>query len=183
MPSVAGRKWVGPAVNVPGGGQFRTAIYYGPWQCSTRLMQSCQRKCANEGYALQGCMWLADVKMDFEGTTIQAGSRFAMTHCCCNYGTLSTAQTAAQRQRWESIRDTFREQWARRFGAWPTDAKGTNWPAHHVRDLHHGGSPTDWENLFPMLPEVHATLNGLYNQCYANNPPWNSVGVDYPYGE
>ncbi|RKH14505.1 hypothetical protein D7V97_02875 [Corallococcus sp. CA053C] len=183
MPSITGRKWVSPIVSVPGGGQFRTTIYYGPWQCSAQLMSYCQNKCAGEGHVLQGCMWLADVKLDFVGTVLQTGSRFGMTHCCCNYSTLSTAQTAAQRQRWENIRDGFREQWARRFGQWPTDAQGNNWPAHHLRDLHHGGNPTDWENLLPMPQDIHGKLNALYNQCYANNPPWSTVGIDYPYGE
>ncbi|WP_240356088.1 hypothetical protein [Myxococcus eversor] len=177
------QKWVGPLVNAPGGGQFRTVIYFGPWQCSQQLMNYCRGKCAGDGYALQGCMWLADVKMDFQGTLVRAGSRFGMTHCCCNYATLNPAQTEAARSRWNNIRTDFREQWAGRFGAWPTDTNGRLYEGHHVRDLWHGGNPTDWENILPFPKAIHQELFGLYNQCYANNPPWSSVGPDYPYGK
>lgn len=181
MPSVAARRWVGPQVSVPGGGQFRTVIYYGPWQCSSDLMNYCRRKCAGSGHALQGCMWLADVNFDFEGRLMQAGSRFGMTHCCCNYGTLSPTANNASRQRWDDMRSSFRDSWARRFGAWPTEPNGTPFQGHHVHDLWHGGNPTDWDNIIPFPRDLHQDLPALYNQCYANNPPWNSPGVDYPY--
>ncbi|MCP3102683.1 hypothetical protein LZ198_27790 [Myxococcus sp. K15C18031901] len=170
-------------MSVPGGGQFRTVIYYGPWQCSQQLMNYCRSKCSGSGHALQGCMWLADVKMDYQGTVLQTGSRFGMTHCCCNYATLSISANESARAQWNNARDGFREQWAGRFGAWPTDSTGLAYPGHHVRDLKHGGNPTDWENILPFPKDIHETLNGLYNQCYANNPPWTTVGVDYPYGE
>ncbi|WP_233591467.1 hypothetical protein [Corallococcus sp. AB011P] len=182
-PTPNARKWVGPLVNVPGGGQFRTVIHYGPWQCSAQLMDYCREKCSGTGYVLQGCMWLADVKMDFEGTIVRAGSRFGMTHCCCNYGTLTAAQNAAARDRWDNIRDGFRGRWAERFGAWPTEANGKPYQGHHLRDLSHGGNPTDWDNIIPFPKDIHQTLNGLYAQCYANQPPWTGVGPSYPYGE
>ncbi|RKH50020.1 hypothetical protein D7V93_31085 [Corallococcus llansteffanensis] len=168
---------------MPGGGQFRTVIYYGPWQCSAQLMNYCQEKCAGSGHVLQGCMWLADVKMDFQGTLVRAGSRFGMTRCCCNYATLTPGQNAASRDRWDNIREGFRNRWAERFGAWPGEANGKPYQGHHIRDLKHGGNPTDWDNIIPFPKDIHDTLNGLYNQCYANEPPWTSTGVDYPYGE
>ncbi|GHG87059.1 hypothetical protein GCM10012319_44540 [Comamonas sp. KCTC 72670] len=177
------RKWVGPPVNVAGSGQFRTVIFYGPWQCSRQLMDYCANKCSGSGHALQGCMWLADVKMDFQGTVMRAGSRFGMTHCCCNYGKLSPDQTAAARSRWSSARPGFREAWANRFGAWPTEPNGRLYEGHHVRDLWHGGNPTDWDNIIPFPKDLHTDLFELYNECYANDPPWTQVGVDYPYGE
>lgn len=182
-PSSSVRKWVGPLVNVPGGGQFRTVIFYGPWQCSSQLMNYCREKCAGSGHVLQGCMWLADVKMDFQGTLVRAGSRFGMANCCCNYGTLSPSQNETARDRWNNSRVGFREEWAKHFGAWPTESSGRPYEGHHIRDLWHGGNPTDWENLIPFPKDIHQTLFGLYNQCYANEPPWTSVGMDYPYGE
>lgn len=36
-------------------------------------MTYCERQCAAEGYPLKGCMWLADLKLDWEGTTHNAG--------------------------------------------------------------------------------------------------------------
>jgi hypothetical protein len=177
------RKWVGPPVNVMGGGQFRTVIYYGPWQCSAQLMSYCQEKCAGSGHVLQGCIWLADVKMDFNGTVVRAGSRFGMTHCCCNYATLSPVDNTAARKRWDAARPGFREEWSKRFGSWPTEKSGELYQGHHIRDLSHGGNPTDWENIIPFPRDLHQDLPALYNQCYANKPPWTQVGGNYPYGE
>ncbi|WP_254330082.1 hypothetical protein [Corallococcus exiguus] len=128
-------------------------------------------------------MWLADVKMDFQGTLIQAGSRFGMAHCCCNYGALTPRQNEAARNRWNKARKGFREEWSRRFGDWPTEADGKPYQGHHIRDLQHGGNPTDWDNLLPFPQDLHEDLLGPYNQCYANQPPWTRVGVDHPYGE
>jgi hypothetical protein len=128
-------------------------------------------------------MWLADMKMDFEGPVVRAGSRFAMTHCCCNYSENTPAQTAALRSRWNSSRPGFREQWAQRFGEWPSEANGKPFPAHHMRDLGHGGHPTDWDNILPMPQDLHESLPALYNQCYAKMPPWTTIGPEYPYGE
>ncbi|MCY1046628.1 hypothetical protein OV208_35315 [Corallococcus sp. bb12-1] len=185
MTTTAGglRKWVGPEVRVPGGGNFRTVIHYGPWQCSPHIMNYCRDKCAGEGYVLQGCIWLADVKMDFTGDIVRAGSRFGMTNCCCNYPTLSKAQNDVARGKWKNIRDGFRERWAEKFGEWPREADGSPYQGHHLRDLKHGGNPTDWDNIIPYPKELHETLGGLYNQCYANEPPWTGTGGSYPYGE
>jgi hypothetical protein len=171
--TVAGtdRKWVGPVVNVPGGGQFRTVIYYGPWSCRAEQMRYCQAQCGGSGHALQGCMWLADLKMDFGGFVLNAGTRYAFTHCCCNYSALSPAATQAARSQWDNIRVNFRNRWAERFGAWPADANGMPWQGHHVHDLWHGGIPTDWNNILPMPDDIHRTLCRLYNQCYANGRP------------
>ena len=179
----SGRKWVGPTIPLGLGGEWRTVIWYGPWQCSRTLWRYCEETCAGEGYSLRGCVWLADVKMDFDGRFVDAGSRAGITHCCCNYDELSTTETKARRERWEALRDSFREEWAKKFGAWPQQPNGAKWPGHHIRDLKHGGNPTDWDNIIPMDPAVHALLNGVYNQCYAGNHPWTGIGVDHPYGE
>lgn len=40
-----------------------------------------------------------------------------------------------------------------------------------------------WDNIVLFSKDIHQTLFKLYNQCYANSPPWTSVGTDYPYGE
>lgn len=63
-------------------------------------MRYCENSCAGKGHTLQGCIWLADVKMDFEGTVIRTGGRYGITHCCCNYTPTSPAQTDALRRRW-----------------------------------------------------------------------------------
>jgi hypothetical protein len=126
-------------------------------------------------------MWLADINFDFEGRIMQAGSRFGMTHCCCNYGMLSPSANKASRDSWDNMRDSFRESWARRFGQWPIDPDGVPYQGHHVHDLWHGGNPTDWDNIIPFPRDLHKQLPALYNQCYANSPPWNSPGVSYPY--
>lgn len=81
------------------------------------------------------------------------------------------------------MRPDFRRQWANRFGTWPTDTTGTPYEGHHVRDLWHGGNPTDWDNIIPFPQDLHQQLPAAYKQCYANNPPWTRTGVDYPYGE
>lgn len=54
---------------------------------------------------------------------------------------------------------------------------------HHIRDLWHGGKSMAWDNIVLFSKDIHQTLFKLYNQCYANSPPWTSVGTDYPYGE
>ncbi|RKH51142.1 hypothetical protein D7X55_26545 [Corallococcus sp. AB049A] len=174
---------MGPQVAVPGGGHFRTVIHYGPWQCRPAFMRSCESKCAATGNTLMGCIWLADIKMDFEGPVVHAGSRYGVTHCCCNYPPVAPAATRASRSRWNNIRDTFRREWAKRMGAWPSDAGGTPWQGHHVFDLGHGGNPVDWDNVIPLPQDLHQYVTDSYGQCYAGTPPWNSVGVDYPYGE
>ncbi len=112
---------------------------------------------------------------------MQAGSRFGMTHCCCNYGTLNPTANKAARDSWDNMRDSFRDSWARRFGQWPMDPDGAPYQGHHVHDLWHGGNPTDWDNIIPFPRDLHKKLPALYNQCYASSPPWNRPGVDYPY--
>ncbi|RYZ35058.1 MAG: hypothetical protein EOO72_12465, partial [Myxococcaceae bacterium] len=79
--SPAAAKWVGRPMTTPDGGQLRTTIYYGPWQCSSAFMARCESKCAAQGHALMGCMWLADFKGDWQGRYLflpaAAGGRFA----------------------------------------------------------------------------------------------------------
>jgi hypothetical protein len=72
-------------------------------------MNYCQRKCAGTSHTLQGCMWLADVNFDFESRLMQAGSRYGMTHCCCDYSTLTKSANKAARDTWDDMRDSFRE--------------------------------------------------------------------------
>jgi hypothetical protein len=83
----ANEKWQGPWMEGSVGSSLRVTFYYGPWQCNRRWMTSCERECAAEGYALMGCMWLADIKYDWQAPVmpIKAGSRYALWHCCCNY--------------------------------------------------------------------------------------------------
>jgi hypothetical protein len=54
-------------------------------------------------------MWLADVNFDFESRLMQAGSRYGMTHCCCDYSTLTKSANKAARDTWDDMRDSFRE--------------------------------------------------------------------------
>ena len=75
-----------PWLNVLGG-RMKTTLFYGPWQCRQEFMNGCQRDCASEGYPLMGCMWLADLKFDWEGrlvvppVSVKAGSRYrALAH-------------------------------------------------------------------------------------------------------
>lgn len=76
-------------------------------------MAYCTRQCAAEGYTLKGCVWLADLKLDWEGRLYDAGGRYAITHCCCDYPVLSKEATQAARDRWENIRESFREDWSK----------------------------------------------------------------------
>lgn len=68
-------------------GRMRTTLFYGPWQCRQTFMNQCQSECASAGYKLMGCMWLADVKLDWEGQlpvlslAVGAGSRYGVYHC------------------------------------------------------------------------------------------------------
>jgi hypothetical protein len=66
-------------------------------------------------------------------------------------------------------------------GQSPTDPDGAPHQGHHVHDRWHGGNPTDWDNIIPYPKDLHQDLFGLYNQCYAGNPPWNSAGPRLPY--
>jgi hypothetical protein len=44
-------------------------------------MRYCRDKCGSSGHALQGCMWVADLKMDFDGFVLDTGTRYAFMHC------------------------------------------------------------------------------------------------------
>lgn len=174
-------KLEGPRISVIAG-SFKPTFFYGPWQCSQRWMTYCQRQCAAEGYALKGCMWIADLKLDWEGTLYNAGGRFAITHCCCDYPVLSKEATKAARTRWEKFRDSFRKDWGKRFGDWPA-GEDASWPGHHLRDLKHGGDPVDPNNILPTPTTIHDLLNKEYPKCYDGLPPWNTVGPDLPYSD
>ncbi|NTX62613.1 hypothetical protein HUA74_18325 [Myxococcus sp. CA051A] len=180
-PQAASAKWEGPPVTTPDGGTVRYAIYYGPWLCSARWMTQCERRCASEGHVLVGCIWLADLKGDWAGRwaylPAEAGTRYAITHCCCDYPVTDPTLT---RRQWDNARDNYRRDWIAEFGGWPQSG-GRNWPGHHVRDLGHGGHPTDPRNVFPVPDAVHTIINSAYPQCYARGSRWSTVGPDRPY--
>jgi hypothetical protein len=175
-------KWEGPWKQDAYGSGLRATLYYGPWQCNRKWMDSCQRECAEEGHALKGCMWLVDIKYDWQAPAmpIQAGSRYALWHCCCAYPTLAPAEKKPLRDQWESKMDSLRKKWSEIYGDWPKTG-GSNWPGHHIRDLSHGGDPTDLGNIVPVRSDIHGVLNKQYPQCYAGGSPWNAVGPDLPY--
>jgi hypothetical protein len=174
-----------PWLNVPGG-RMKTTLFYGPWQCRREFMNGCQRECASEGHTLKGCMWLADLKFDWEGrlvvlpVPVKAGSRYGIYHCCCNYSELSKEENETQRDIWDAFRASFRDDWSKKFGQWPFE-NGENWPGHHVRDLKHGGNPVDRNNIIPAQPGVHKVYTKAYPACYGGQSPWNTVGPDLPY--
>ncbi|HYO71788.1 MAG TPA: hypothetical protein VEU33_37490 [Archangium sp.] len=169
------------------GGQMRTTLFYGPWQCRREFWSICQKECASGSYLLMGCMWLTDIKLDWEGSLIvlplpvKAGSRYGIWHCCCNYAQLNPAGTAVLREQWDSVRNAFRREWSEKFGLWPTTNGGRFWPGHHIRDLAHGGDPVDPNNIIPAEPDVHDVLNEQYPACYDGKAPWNTVGPNLPY--
>ncbi len=174
-----------PWLSVPGG-RMKTTLFYGPWQCRQEFMNGCRKKCVSEGFTLMGCIWLADLKFDWEGSLlflpvpVKAGSRYGVHHCCCNYSTLAKAENDAARQEWKSAMKSFRKDWSQRFGEWPS-ADGVSWPGHHIWDLWHGGDPVDPNNVFPAQPGVHDLYTRAYPACYAGQPPWNTVGPALPY--
>jgi hypothetical protein len=134
-----------------------------------------------------GCMWLADIKLDWEGhlflpppLPVEAGGRYAIYHCCCNYPTLTPTQKKPLRDQWNKVRDSFREEWSKKFGQWPFE-KGEHWPGHHIRDLQHGGNPIDPSNILPAPPDIHNEFGKQYPACYEGKAPWNKVGPDLPY--
>jgi hypothetical protein len=180
--SPASAKWEGPLMPGPGGGQVRTTIYYGPWQCTQRWMAHCQTKCASEGRKLMGCMWLADIKTDWQGRylgpPLAAGGRYAITHCCCDYPLVK--DTALRRQQWKSARDSFRKEWGEEFGEWPKSGD-EHWPGHHIRDLQRGGDATARRNVLPAPSGVHGVFTDEYPMCYAGGSRWSTVGPDRPY--
>jgi hypothetical protein len=174
-----------PWLNVPGG-RMKTTLFYGPWQCRREFMNGCQKKCISEGYKLMGCIWLADLKFDWEGSLfllpvpVKAGSRYGIHHCCCNYPTRTKPENDAARQEWKSVMKSFRKSWSERFGEWPVE-RGKSWPGHHIRDLWHGGDPVEPNNVFPAQPDVHEVYNEQYPACYGGQLPWNTVGPNLPY--
>lgn len=178
-------KWEGPWKEVSGG-SWRSVFYYGPWQCNRRWMESCQRECALEGHMLKGCMWLADIKFDWDGQTfllpipLKAGTRYAIWHCCCDYTPLTPAQKKPLRDQWDNMKKTLRRQWSERFGEWPKNG-AEFWPGHHIRDLQRAGDPIDLNNILPTPPSIHDVFNKQYPGCYAGAAPWNTVGPDLPY--
>lgn len=161
----------------------QTTIYYGPWQCSQAWMSHCQGKCAAQGRKLMGCIWLADVKTDWQsrflGYPMSAGGRLAITHCCCDYPLVQ--DTKIRRTQWEKETPNFRKGWSEEFGAWPAEADGKNWHGHHIRDLAHGGAPIARGNVLPTPPEIHYQFTDAYPACYGGSGGWNLVGSDHPY--
>jgi hypothetical protein len=168
------------------GTSLKSTFYYGPWQCNRNFMSQCQRECTAQGRTLKGCMWLADIKYDFRGQTlllpipIQAGSRYAIWHCCCDFPTLSKAQNKALRDEWNARREAIRRQFAREYGDWPSSG-GKYWPGHHIQDLWHSGAPVDLANILPTRPDIHDAFGRQYPGCYAGQAPWNTVGPELPY--
>ena len=163
---------------------MQTTIYYGPWQCSANWMSRCARRCASEGRVLKGCIWLADVKGSWQGRfaflPAEAGGRLALTHCCCDYPTVSDLKS--RRDTWDNAREGFRDTWAEEFGAWP-ESGGDLWPGHHIYDLWHGGHPTAVGNVLPVPTGVHGVINKAYPMCYAGDAQWKTVGPDRPYSD
>ena len=165
------------------GGQTRTTIYYGPWQCSQDLMNRCRSKCAAERHEFMGCIWLADIKTDWKGRfglfPVMMGGRLAIMHCCCDYP--KATDIAERRDKWDAARKSFRQKWSEEFGVWPSQADGTSWPGHHIRDLRRGGDPVAENNVLPAQPDVHDVFSKEYPRCYSGKSQWSNVGVDRPY--
>lgn len=174
-----------PWLNVPGG-RMKTTLFYGPWQCRREFMRTCQRECVQQGHQLMGCIWLADIKLDWEGRLVippfpvKAGGRYGIFYCCCDYPKLPKATKELGRRRWDNIRKSFREKWRKKFGEWPAEGESF-WPGHHIRDLWHGGDPVDPNNILPVHPGVHKVFNDQYPACYDGKAPWNTVGPNLPY--
>ncbi|RKH55738.1 hypothetical protein [Corallococcus aberystwythensis] len=175
-------KWVGPVFGTPDGGQLRTTLYYGPWQCSAAFLSRCESKCAAQGHALMGCMWLADIKADWQGRYLfmpaEAGGRMAITHCCCDYPKVADGEW--RRNTWQSARESFRRKWSSEFGDWPKTS-GENWAGHHIFDLAHGGAPTAASNVIPVPGDVHKVFTNEYPACYAPGGRWLTPGPERPY--
>ncbi|WP_338263428.1 hypothetical protein [Corallococcus caeni] len=182
--SPARARWVSPILSTPDGGQLRTTIYYGPWQCSAAFLSRCESKCAAQGYPLMGCMWLADIKGDWQGRYLfmpaEAGGRLAITHCCCDYPKVTDLQR--RRDKWDNARERFRDVWGSEFGAWPA-SKGKAWPGHHIFDLAHGGPAVAPDNVLPVPSDVHKAFNDEYPACYAPGGKWLTPGPERPYAD
>ena len=83
------------------------------------------------------------------------------------------------RKKWENFRDSFRDQWSRKFGEWPADQE--NSPGHHIRELKHGGDPADRNNILPAEPRCILSSAGSIPPATTAEPPWNTVGPNLPY--
>jgi hypothetical protein len=173
-------KWTGPPITGPLGGQTQISIYYGPWQCRQDWLSDCEKRCASERYESKGCMWLADIKVDWETRfgpwPMHGGGRLAIVHCCCSYTPVKNSSQL--RGEWENARKSFRRRWGEEFGTWPVDEAGNSWPGHHIRDLLHGGDPVAERNVIPVHPQVHDVFNKEYPLCYAGGGKWNTA---YPH--
>jgi hypothetical protein len=167
----------------PMGGQTRATIYYGPWQCSREWMTRCEQKCAVQNHKLMGCIWLADIKTDWQGRFLglfpaSAGGRLAITHCCCDYPEIGNA--TAQREVWNRARQSFRRKWAEEYGGWPQEGE-MSYQGHHIHDLLHGGDPVAEGNVLPAPNATHGEFNKEYPVCYRGGGKWSTVGPDRHY--
>lgn len=168
------------------GGRLKTILFYGPWQCRQDFMNQCQKECDQQHYPLMGCMWLADIKLEWKGSLVvlplevDAGSRYAIYHCCCDYPPLSVTDNEAARKKWNGFRDSFRVDWSKRFGEWPFEGNRA-WAGHHIWDLKHGGNPVDPNNIIPAEPGAHDEFGRQYPACYSGQGSWRTVGPDLPY--
>lgn len=90
-----------------------------------------------------------------------------------------------RRAKWNKFREEFRkkfaEGWTGDEGGFPKDAKGKEFPVHHIDDLHHGGDPVDPNNLLPIDPDSHTAVNKAYPECYAGTGGWDMAGPDILY--
>ncbi len=91
-------------------------------------------------------------------------------------------QNRALREHWKNQTKTLRKRWGEKFGEWPKGGQD-HWPGHHLRDLLHGGDPTDLNNILPTPKSTHGVFNEQYPICYAGGLPWNTVGPDLPYSD
>ncbi len=154
----------------PDGGRLRKTLYYGPWQCRQVWLDECRSKCAAQKLTSMGCIWVADIKTEFQKTVgflpVEMGGRLAVTHCCCNYPKVK--DLVRRRNEWKAGREKYRREWSKEYGDWPQSADETNWPGHHVHDLQHGGAPMS-RDILPVPPDNHDQLNVEYPRCY----DWN----------
>jgi hypothetical protein len=120
-----------------------------------------------------------------------AGTRYAFSHCCCDYPELSVAENESKRKVWDGARERLRNDWGSRLAkpgakdksnpwGWPTNDKGNPWPGHHIHDLKHGGATADLDNLLPVPPDTHIVFNREYPLCYEGTK-WSAVGPALPY--
>lgn len=132
-----------------------------------------------------GCIWLADIKATLQSRfltmPISGSSKLAIVHCCCDWPT--TKPTEPLRQPWKNTRESFRDKWAKEYGAWPKRPDGKPWEGHHIRDFLHGGDAVAEDNIFPVHPDAHKAINDAYPECYAGGGRWAMLGPDYPYAD